>query len=418
MSERDALIRPQVLANFRGREYSEPLFRQRALVKLLVCFAVVLLLLAMSLLGLTRYKVTESAPGLLSSPVGAYRVVAPTPALVSEVLVQAGQTVEQGHRLATLRKSSFTVEGEDSGQLELDRLQKQRQLLDEEQALLTTTRAQRREHLARVIADLETSLALSADETALTQDQLERSATQLAALTTLRASRAITALQLDQAWVEHVNIKLRLNDVEQRRQATITQLNLQRAQQASLKGEYARESLQLQQAREQLDQTRAQLVNGRHLSVIAEAPGIVSAVAVQANQYVVTGQPMFYIDDTRGPLEAALYVPSRLHGKLHIGQELWLDYDAFDYRHYGRYLATITEIANSSLDPREHLLPIPSLQEPMYKITARLEHETIAGSEAYPVQAGMRFSANIVLEEMSLLAYLFRPVFELRARVS
>lgn len=418
MAERDALIRPEVLASLRRREYSVPLFQQRALVKSLVGLAVILLLFAISLLGLTRYKMTEPARGLLQSRIGTYRVVAPSSALISQVRVEAGQNVEQGHVLATLRRTSFTADGQDLAQLELGQLEIQQQLLAQEVELLAASREQRRENLARVIADLEASLALSADEAALTQDQLDRSATQLAAMRTLRASRAITGVQLDQAWVEHVNYKLRLTDVQQRRQATTTQLSLQQAQQASLDADYEREVLRLEQEKERLEQTRAQLRHGSQLSVIAEAPGRVSAVPIQPNQYVVTGQPLVYIENERGPLEAILYVPSRLQGKLHTGQELWLTYDAFDSQHYGRYRAIVTGIASASLDPREHLLPIPALQEPVFEITASLEHEAIAGPESYPVQAGMRFSADIVLEEMSLLAYLFRPLLELRAQVS
>jgi len=103
---------------------------------------------------------------------------------------------------------------------------------------------------------------------------------------------------------------------------------------------------------------------------------------------------------------------------MYPGQELLLNYDAFNFQLYGRYRATVTRIDRASLDPREHLLPVPGIQEPVFTIKARLDQSYVEGPDIYRLQSGMLFSADIVTAEMSLLAFIFKPVLELKARLA
>lgn len=416
--ERDTLIRTEVIQRRARRDGARPLFHQPVLLSLGVALALVLPVIALALLALTHYRLAEPVRGLLEASGFSYRVVAPTAAVVSEILVREGQAVAAGQVLALLDKSGFNVEGLNTAQGELAQLDKQAALLREEVALLSAQTGDQQRHSARVIEDMRASLQLGNEEARLVASQLARSETNLMALRRLRSQGAITSSQLDHAWVEHVNLKLRLQDVRQRQQALKTQLDLQRTRQSEIATASAHNALKLKQEQERLAQARAQLLNDAHLGVVAAVAGVVKPLAIEANQFVITGQPLFQIEDPRMPLRATLYVPSRLHGKLRRGQELWLSYDAFLYQHYGRYRAIITDVASASLDPREHRLPLLGLDEPVFEVHASLDKFVVTGPDSFSLRPGMLFYAEIVFEELSLLEYLFKPLLELRERVS
>ena len=67
--------------------------------------------------------------------------------------------------------------------------------------------------------------------------------------------------------------------------------------------------------------------------------------------------------------------------------------------------------------PTEVDMPV-SLTEPVYQVNVQLDQQQIAAyGEQVPLQAGMLLSADIVLEQRSLLSWLFEPLFSLRGRL-
>lgn len=418
MSERTELFRPQAVAARYGGPGSAPVLQQNGLVKTLLFMVIVLLGMAVSLLGLTRYRETEPARGLLESRRGSYRVVAPAAAVVDQVHVTAGQKVARGQVLASLQRTRFDDEGRDMQELELAQLREQQGLLEEEQGVIAAHYAERSARLAGIISAQQASLKLGDEEGALYQEQLALATARLATMEKLESRGAISESQLDQSRLDHLGFRLRLQEARQRRQGQAVQLRLQQAQQSALAAEFDRGTLRVQEEHARLQYAITQLLHDSRLSVVAQADGIVSALAIAEHEYVAAGQPLLYLNGGPAALDATLYVPSRLLGKLAPGQELLLRYDAFDYQHYGRYRATIAAIAGASLDPREHLIPLPRVQEPVFAVTARIEQGFVEGPQRYPLQPGMMFSADIVLAEMSLLEFIFKPLLDLRARLS
>ncbi len=62
-------------------------------------------------------------------------------------------------------------------------------------------------------------------------------------------------------------------------------------------------------------------------------------------------------------------------------------------------------------------MPI-AIQEPVYRVEATLaEQEIRAYGDSMPLQAGMLLSADVVLEQRSLLAWLFEPLLSLKGRI-
>ncbi len=418
MTEREQLFRPEVLSQQPDRSFGTPVLQRHYLSGLLVSLCVVLVSAVLLLLAITQYRETETTRGVLVPSGGSHRVVAPVTATVQQIAVQVGATVHQGQVLATLERATFDQYGTNAAQAEVTQWQVQRELLQQEQALQAQQYAARQQQAAAMLAELQASKKLIEVEQALLQQQLQLSESQQQSLGKLAQARAISRAQLEQGQLEHLEFQLRAQAVAQRRQADLAQTDTHMAQAENERMQYRQLQLQMEQKLQQLQWAFTQGRNQVHLTVVAAAAGVVATVAIAPGQSVQALQPLFYIDTEPAQLQATLYVSSRVLGKLYPGQTLLLSYDAFDFQHFGRYQATIDGIDHASLDPREHLLPVPGIQEPVFRITAQLTQGWVEGADVFRLQSGMLFSADIVLEEMSLLAFIFKPVLRLRARMA
>lgn len=92
-------------------------------------------------------------------------------------------------------------------------------------------------------------------------------------------------------------------------------------------------------------------------------------------------------------------------------------YDAFPYQRFGLYKGEVTQYSKSILLPNEVSTPVP-VNEPVYQVHVKLASQAVSayGAEV-PLQSGMLLSADIVLEQRSLLNWLFEPILSLRGRL-
>ena len=88
-----------------------------------------------------------------------------------------------------------------------------------------------------------------------------------------------------------------------------------------------------------------------------------------------------------------------------------LRFDAFPYQRFGSYQGQVIKTAQAIVLPNEVDMPV-TVQEPVYRVEVQLESQQIrAFNNDVPLQSGMLLSADIVLEQRSLLAWLFEPIF-------
>jgi membrane fusion protein len=257
-----------------------------------------------------------------------------------------------------------------------------------------------------------------AGDLALIDQQLEIGARQMRALHTVHATSAgISRREVDQQQLTQLSLKRQRQDAVRlldRRQADLSRLQERTAAAVTRQ---QRDQLRLQRDLVRLDQELLRYRQQDHIAVVAEQSGVVSAIQLDAGQPVRANQGIAQIQTPQSPLQVVVFVPSRVAGKLVPGQELLLRFDAFDYHHYGRYGAVVTHIGRASIDPREQLLPVSGINEPVFRLTARLDQHYVEGPDIYPLQAGLALTADFVLQDLSLLSFIFKPVLALRGKV-
>lgn len=370
------------------------------------------------LLFTTRYKETQQARGILQSPGRSQQVTAPGPGRILRWHVEEGDEVIQGQSLATISRSVYDGSGARLSAVLAKELQARLNLVRKEIELTSKRIDAEHTELDKQLDDELQALKLLEQEWNLSAERLAIGERQLRAFHTLQKNTNATSLaEVDRQKISILELRRQkqlANRLLQRQRAQVNALQRELAALA-LKGELAllplqKQSLGLEQEIEQASREERQVV-------VAEQAGRVTAIALRAGQPVGAGQLMARIGDAGDDIEAVIYVPSRVAGKLQPGQEVLLSFDAFDFHQYGRYPALISHISKSSIDPREQLLPVPDIREPVFRLTANIEQRYVSGPESYPLQPGLLFAADFVLEELSLLSFIFKPVLSLRGLI-
>lgn len=186
-------------------------------------------------------------------------------------------------------------------------------------------------------------------------------------------------------------------------------------------GESLVQSLQasLQSQQQLIQQRRQQLeLQGRQqLLLSAPVAGRVTNLIAEPGKTIAGQQPLLTILPSGTALEAVLLVPTRAFGFVQPGQRTRLRFEAFPYQRFGIYEGEITQTGQAILLPNELDMPVP-IQEPVYRVAVALESQEIrAYGSSVPLQSGMLLSADIVLEQRSLLSWLLEPISSLRGRL-
>ena len=67
--------------------------------------------------------------------------------------------------------------------------------------------------------------------------------------------------------------------------------------------------------------------------------------------------------------------------------------------------------SHTVLAPDEVAIPGMAMQEPVFRVRAALESDSIqAYGERLPLQPGMLLSADVIIDRRSLMAWLFDPI--------
>ena len=415
--ERRELFRPEVLIYRREKTISSAVISQSSAVKIMVWGSIGLMCFALLVLCLIRYKETESARGMLQHTAPSQQIKSPNSAVVALVTVTEGELVDKGQTLMRLSTVILNGSGESRQSSTIRRLRlKEESLemqLDMDERLY---KAESERHslsiasLAFTISGLELEADLLAKQEALSRSNIQ-------ALAHLLNNSNISQSQFDRELLKHLGIERERNSVESRIYAAKSKLEDGTLQQGLLVLDYEDKQFKVANEARQLANEIIDLHQGTSISIQALESGVVASLAVETGSSVSAGQILLTILPNQQSLQATIFVPSRLIGRIQEEQELLLEFDAFPISKFGYTTASVVMISTGPLDPRETLLPVPGLNEPVFKVIAELEKYYVEGPETFPLVSGIQFSADFVMEDLSLLAFIFKPVLKLKGKI-
>jgi membrane fusion protein len=415
--ERRELFRPEVLIYRREKTISSAVISQSFAVKIMVWGSIGLMCFALLVLCLIRYKETESARGMLQHTAPSQQIKSPNSAVVALVTVTEGELVDKGQTLMRLSTVILNGSGESRQSSTIRRLRlKEESLemqLDMDERLY---KAESERHslsiasLAFTISGLELEADLLAKQEALSRSNIQ-------ALAHLLNNSNISQSQFDRELLKHLGIEREKNSVESRIYAAKSELEDGTLQLGLLVLDYEDKQFKVANEARQLANEIIDLHQGTSISIQALESGVVASLAVETGSSVSAGQILLTILPNQQSLQATIFVPSRLIGRIQEEQELLLEFDAFPISKFGYTTASVVMISTGPLDPRETLLPVPGLNEPVFKVIAELEKYYVEGPETFPLVSGIQFSADFVMEDLSLLEFIFKPVLKLKGKI-
>ena len=413
------LFRQQAVEASQDRLHGQVLLLPRLPHTLLSLFLLLWLAALLLFLTQTSYSRKETVQGWLEPVSGLVRIYPQTEGKLAQLLVGNGDPVVQGQPLAIINGDRVLADGIHLETLLLQEYQAQQRALQRQfdrEAVLAQVREQ---ELARRLQAALAELDGIHGQLDAQQGRLQLAGKRQQRHQRLSDSGHITATELESLQEQDLLMQrdLQALRVEQAQQeSVISQL---RASSNRLPDETANSMDLLRRQLSQLSQDIARLRGNRAYVVMASIAGEVSNLRIQAGQTVRSEQPLLSLIPANAQLEVKLLVPVRAAGFISSGQKLLLRYDAFPYQKFGLQHGEVLAVASSASLPGELTTAPFRLSEAVYRVTAApaSEHISAYGREL-PLKTGMTLSADIVLEQRSLLQWLLEPIHSLRGRLA
>jgi|RhiMethySRZTD1v2_1073278.scaffolds.fasta_scaffold06839_12 membrane fusion protein len=359
----------------------------------------------------TSYARKATVPGYIVPDQGMIRATTQAAGTLQSVVVQQGDRVKAGDRIAVLGLAAETAAG-NVGEAISQSLRTERAAAESKAkarlAQLEVERQQSTIRLSKVEAELRQVVAqsrLQEQRVEIANDEVRRGQ-QVASKGFLSerelSNRRTAALGMEQ----ELAAMLRSQATIERDIADIS------ARLASIPFEIALAVSEAQAASAGLEQRSAEFEAKRLQFITAPVGGRVAALPVANGQAIAPGGTVAVIipDDSR--LEAELLAPSRAIGFVRPDQQVALSLQAFPYQRYGTVPGIVRTVSTTVLAPTEVGFPGLELKEPVFRIRVSLSREAMhAYGQAIPIQSGMLVSADIVFDRRSLLQWVFDPVY-------
>lgn len=371
----------------------------------------------LSFLTVADFHRKETVTGYLKPDIGLAKVHASRSGIVSELYIEDGNIVQAGQPLLKVTIPDYLAEGNSLVDSLNVSLQQQQSLLSQRRDQLTKQFEQQQHELTDRIAYHQTLLNELQQQNTLLQQRWQLQQQRFAKLSQLKAQGGISKVdwQLQQENVLQLEQQIAEQNAGQQSQlATLAQLS---GQLARLPSEHEQQLAMLDAESARLAQQQLELQARHQLLITAPVSGRVTNLIAEPGSNILHSQPLLTILPTNAQLQAILLVPTRAFGFVNPGQRTRLRFDAFPYQRFGLYEGEVLKTGQAIILPNEVEMPI-AIQEPVYRVAVALDAQEIrAYGTTVPLQSGMLLSADIVLEQRSLISWLFEPILSLHGRL-
>lgn len=365
---------------------------------------------AITAMAFVQAPSVQAARGEIQPIAGLVEMRAPRAGRIREIRSSDGSPVLAGASIFILDTDQATDSGATLTAQELDHAYRTQASLGQEIGQRKRiTELEVSELRSRMRAN-DKELAIARDELTLQRDRIRLAQQNVEAGRTLHDQGLLATLSLRQR--EEGALQLRQGELAIQARISAAELGRSalRGQLLKAEAEGTATVLELERRRADQDDHIVQLRASAETVVTTPRAGRLTSIRVRPGQAVAGGELLATVVPERGSLQAEIWVPSGAIGRVRVGDEVRVLYDAFPYERFGLQHAVITQVSGTPLPPE--LLPAGiSNGEPMYKVTARIPRQyLVGGGTTRPLQPGLRLEARIILERRSVLAWLFAPL--------
>lgn len=379
------------------------------------CALAAAVVLAFLMLG--QYTRRSHVTGQLVPSAGLITVMAPTTGVVSRLLPQEGDRIDQDAPLLTITVPRALASGGDATLAMAAQFDNRQQSIEQERQSRDTLLATQSEGIGNQLAAARRELSQIEAEVATRKEQVRIATGLLQRYQQLSEERFVSEMQVkqqQQALLEQVGSQQALE-----RQADAVRRNIAQLQQ-TLRELPAQRQVQAATADRDLallEQERVQANANSELLIKAPAAGLIANRSISVGQAVQVGQPLFALLPAGATLQAQLLVPSRAIGFIAPGDTVLLRYQAYPYQKFGHHRGKVVRISRSALSAGEvsALMGSNQASEPLYRVLVALDSQTItAYGKPEPLRPGMLVDADILGEQRKLYEWVLEPLYSVR----
>lgn len=413
----ESLFRPEAVKQQGVKLDGDVIIAQPIKATVLVAALITVVLLAIIFLSQASFNRKETVSGYLKPDLGVARIAPQRNGTVVSLFVEDGQTVTAGQKLALISSDEHLVQGLNLSSQLLNALEQQRSNLHFRLQEYEVSFEQQQQALQERISNIKAQLNEIRSQQAVMAERFKLNEQRLADFDHLRQLGHISNTELNNQRELVLSMQQQQKDLQINYQAQHGQLIQLEAQLDALPREYEQQKVQISTELALLSQQQTEMSARSEVLLTAPVAGRVTNLVAELGSMAVAGKSILTIVPEDSNLYAVLLVPTRAFGFIRPGQETRMRYDAFPYQRFGLYKGEVTQYSKSILLPNEVSTPVP-VNEPVYQVHVKLASQAVSayGAEV-PLQSGMLLSADIVLEQRSLLNWLFEPILSLRGRL-
>ncbi len=352
--------------------------------------------------------------GYLKPKAGLAKVISPRHAVIKEILVENGQQVSKGDPLAVLQSSTVLADGNNLSTILSESLSAQISALRQRKAEYFSQQSIQHSSLEEQL-NIHHKEATENDALArILSSRLDIQNAQLDQMLTLSSEGAVSRRELQAQQDSVLAVKQQLSGVFTQQQQLNLRISQIENQFAQLPSETARQEARFDAEETSLLRQKTEVNANNQILITAPVAGRVTNFAQSAGENVSAQAVLLAILPEGTPLQAVLLVPTRAFGFVQDGQQTRIRFDAFPYQRFGLFAGQISQAARHIVLPGEMSLPV-NIQEPVYPVEVTLSQQTVqAYGNTMHLQSGMLLSADIVLEQRSLMSWLLEPLMSLK----
>lgn len=405
------LFRSESVAFSTRRLDGDVILAQPLSTRLLTLLAVIVLTAITLFVSTATFARKETVVGWLTPEQGVMRAVATHSGVIESFAVEEAQFLPAGGVIARVRRSADYQSGP-VGQAVLDALSRQAEaalvVASSQQAQLRNDEQRLRARLDGLTDELDRlneQLAFQVAEVGLADEDVAR--VEVIAQRGYVSTRELNSRQsvLLSAQRGLASLRQDIAALEQERTETSAQLDAIPVRMEAAAADAA-------SAQAVLDERTVLAEAQNSYTITSPIDARVAAILQPEGRAVAAGQAIAVLLPDGDMIVAELFVPTRAVGFIRPGQEVRLAYEAFPHQRFGVGRGEIIQVSQTVLAPSEISVPGLLLNEPVFRVRARLERQQIeAYGEQIALQPGLLLSADIVLERRSLIEWAFDPIF-------
>ncbi|CAH9060223.1 Colicin V secretion protein CvaA [Pseudoalteromonas holothuriae] len=411
------LFRKEVMENKRHRLEGAVSLVQPPLFRTLAVMIVAIVIISLIFLSVGKYTRKERVSGVIEPNTGILRLKAPQTGVLSQVLVSEGQYVEQGAPLLRIASAKHSTHAVELNQALLNQYTFQLHSLEQR---IEQQQRQNKLALSKLNQQKSSAQARLLELEAQSQtfsERLSLNAQMVSQISTLKGTGYISELELQRQKDTLLSLRQQASSIQSERLSLQSQIEQLVNQLEQLPLEQSDHLSQLQSQKAELQIQLSSVEQQRLGELRAPKSGIVSGLMAKVGKNVVNGQNLLSVLPENSQMQAIIFVPTSAFGFVKEGLLTRLRYHAFPYEKFGVYDGHVIEVSQSVIFPDETNTP-GIISAPAYRVVVDIkqQHVKAYGKES-ALRPGMTLDADVILEERSLLRWLFDPVFSIKGQL-